>query len=153
MTENPKFQEYVKKGHNAHLIAKLLSLPDELVRGTLKFLKTGEPPTVKPSGGRRRSSGSEKRVHKQVELAPEVARLKDIEELSFEEIGTRLNISSSTVERAYWHHRREDLRKAADKGSELPRASIHRSRSKNAKKIMELSAAGEKPASIAAQTG
>ncbi len=73
------------------------------VRGyqdAIRFAETGALPPRRTSS-RKKMPKVVKRIPKYKEIAPEVARLRDIERLSFDEIARRLNMKTKVIYQAY----------------------------------------------------
>lgn len=84
-----------------------------------------------------------------VELAPEVARLLDRDQLTREQAAGKLGIHQSTVDRAYAHHHRDRLQAAARQGAQITRRPPRRIGKEKVDRILALSAEGLAPGAIA----
>ena len=148
----PEFKELRDKGASIQRIARSRGICWEHVWRILVFADTGKWPNWRNTI--RIGAGAGGKPNKYLEIADEVARLKDVEDWSLEKIATKMNIALSTVRKAYNHAHPEVGRDEAKKGG-LPRRPRHKHLSQEKlQTIRELLKSGKKkPHEIAAEVG
>ena len=147
-----EFKELRDKGASIQRIARSRGICWEHVSRILVFADTGKWPNWRNTI--RIGAGAGGKPNKYLEIADEVARLKDVEDWSFEMIATKMNIALTTVGKAYNHARPEVGRDKA-KGNGLPQRRGHKRLSQEKlQTIRELLKSGKKkPIGIAAEVG
>ncbi len=147
----PEIQRLHAQGSSISEIAVAFHVNWNLVRAGLQFAKDGtRPPVVamkKPSVPR------QKRPCFYMELAPEIARLRDVEKLSIPKIAKLKGIGVGTVSRAYNYAHRQAIKSAIEQGAKRPPAKYAHLRPTVFERIRELKDADMTAKQIAAEAG
>jgi hypothetical protein len=138
------------KGASVKMIAIALKVTWGTVQDALEFANTSRRPKTKPSGKRTRKRQG---PPKYVAFTDEVVRLRDTEQLSFQRIAEKLNISPDTVTRAYDHGHPEAIRAAAEAGQTPKRGRYSHLGPGICERIRLGLNAGQAPGKIAANVG
>ena len=144
----PKFKEMRDNGASVNSIAAAHGLVWQQVAEALQFADTGERPKWK--GGKRTGAGTKT---KYVQIAEEVATLRESKGMSFAKIAAKLEVGEATVHRAYDYARPDAVRKAAESGEAPRRGSYSHLGEEVHGKIRTMLTAGKKPKEIAAKVG
>ena len=146
----PVFKQQRDNGASIQSIAAASGITWEYARQILAFADTGKRPNW--GSAKRRGSGLGNPT-KYIEIASEVAYLRDEKRMSFVKIGAQLGVSDGTVRRAYDHARPEAVREAAEKGRIPWRGRYSNLDEAVFQEIRRMLRAGTKPKEIAKTLG
>lgn len=114
----PKFKSLSDGGATINAIAAMHGMTWAEAKMVLDFAITGKRPYV---ASKKTTSGLGRPKTKYLDVAAEVARLRDDEQVSFAKIAERLGIGESTALRAYDHARPDRAQQAAESGKKVER--------------------------------
>ena len=119
----PSVAELASKRVSPQTIANALGVSRELVIDALNFARTGQIAISRPPG---KSTGTGSGPPKYVQIAEDVARLRDIDQMPFTGIATALKVSCNTVTRAYDHSHQTELMESVERGGRPKRGRYSR---------------------------
>jgi len=137
---------------SAEAISQALGVSYLLVIDAMKFLKTGAV-TYRKRNPTRAPRGSQPQVPPYVSLAPEVARLIDVERLSRVEVVRQLKLGLSTVRRAYAHAHKDDVASLVSNGQQIRHDPTPKVKPADKIRMRDLKQQGCTLKQIAAETG
>jgi len=146
----PLFKQLSDNGASVQSIANLHGMSWEYADQIIKFAETGERP--KWGSGKGGGKGKANRlIYK--DIAPEVVRMRNVEEKPFEEIADILNVGIATVFRAYDFGCPDAVREAVEAGKMPRRGKSTRLGKQKHDQIRALLQDGKKDAEIATTVG
>jgi DNA invertase Pin-like site-specific DNA recombinase len=110
----PKFKQLRDNGERVQSIADAHGMTWQAAAEVLHFAYTGERPVCR--NGATMVTGP--KPYKYAQFAPDVAKLRDKQGLSWLRISATLGVSEKTVKRAYDHHHREAVRQSPQHGDD-----------------------------------
>jgi site-specific DNA recombinase len=146
----PKFKELRENGASIESIAHAHGMSWQYAKEILDFAETGQRPKWK---NHKRTGARKGVVPKHIQLAEEVARLRDQDNMSFEKIRALLHISDGTVRRAYDYAHPEIVHEAAEKGAAPQRGRYSHLGANVFREIRRLLREGQTPSEIAKAVG
>ena len=145
----PEFKRMRDNGASVQSIATAHGMSWQYASEILHFADTGERPKWKAG---ERPKAERKRI-KYVEIAKEVAQLREQQKMSFPKIAARFGVAEGTARRAYEHARPGTFRKAAKSGGSPTRGPRPNLDEDTIRKIHELIRSGAKARGIAKEVG
>lgn len=153
----PKFKQLRDNGASVQSIAAAYGMSWQYAAEILRFADTGERPEwnarKRPRRKASKRNGAGSNAIRYIEIAEEVAHLRDKKKMSIVRIAAKLGVSRGTVCRAYDHEHPQAIREAAERGEPPCRGQYSNLGEDVYDEIRKLLRAGTKPSEIAAKVG